>query len=187
MAFTREFVRKLAKESDIELPKELVNALMDEHITARDAYANEKVTEASNSTQQTDPKKTEEYKALEKSFNDFKASVEAEKTVAEKKTAYRDLLKSLGVAENRLDSILKITDFAKIELDNGSLKGEKELSESIKTEWADFIVQTDTLGAATNNPPATQTLSKSKSEIMAIKDTAERQKEIALAIQKGEM
>lgn len=35
MAFTREFVRTAAKQSGVELPKELEDALINEHISTR--------------------------------------------------------------------------------------------------------------------------------------------------------
>ena len=43
MAFTRATIRNLAKESGVELPKELEDALVSEHLTARNAYAEEQV------------------------------------------------------------------------------------------------------------------------------------------------
>ena len=43
MAFTRSTIRNLAKDSGVELPKELEDALVSEHLTARDAYAEEQV------------------------------------------------------------------------------------------------------------------------------------------------
>ena len=46
MAFTREFLRKAAKESSVEIPKELEDVLVQEHISARDAYAGEQVKTA---------------------------------------------------------------------------------------------------------------------------------------------
>ena len=43
MAFTRATIRNLAKDSGVEIPKELEDALVSEHLTARDAYAEEQV------------------------------------------------------------------------------------------------------------------------------------------------
>ena len=39
MAFTRATIRNLAKESGVEIPKELEDALVTEHLNARNAYA----------------------------------------------------------------------------------------------------------------------------------------------------
>lgn len=38
MAFTREFVRTAAKQSGVELPKELEDALMQEHISEKEEH-----------------------------------------------------------------------------------------------------------------------------------------------------
>ena len=43
MAFTRATIRNLAKESGVEIPKEFEDALVSEHLTARNAYAEEQV------------------------------------------------------------------------------------------------------------------------------------------------
>ena len=43
MAFTRATIRNLAKESGVEIPKELEDALVSEHLNARNAYAEEQV------------------------------------------------------------------------------------------------------------------------------------------------
>ena len=43
MAFTRATIRSLAKESGVEIPKELEDALVSEHLNARNAYAEEQV------------------------------------------------------------------------------------------------------------------------------------------------
>ena len=46
MAFTREFIRKAAKECGLDIPKEFENALVDEHLSARDTYAEAQVKDA---------------------------------------------------------------------------------------------------------------------------------------------
>lgn len=123
----------------------------------------------------------EKYEKEHKAFEDFKTEQTAKETKAAKEKAYRELLKSLDVSEKRIDSIIKVTDFDKIELDGDKLKDAETLSNNIKTEWADFIVKTQTSGAQTHNPPANNTSGngKTKEEIMAIRDPAVRQAEIA--------
>ena len=83
MAFTRATIRNLAKDSGVEIPKELEDALVSEHLTARDAYAEEQV-KAELAKQPTEKagnvKDSEEYKALKKSFDDYKAEVAAKET-----------------------------------------------------------------------------------------------------------
>ena len=114
-------------------------------------------------------------------FEAYKNEVAAKETRTAKQTAYRALLKAAGVSDNRLDAVLKVTDLSKLELSkDGTIKDADKLTDEVKTEWADFIVQTQTQGANTSNPPANNGGSTAtKESIMAIKDATERQKAIA--------
>lgn len=118
------------------------------------------------------------YDALKEEFTEYKKGIENEKTKATKTEAYKALLKEVGIAEKRIDAVLKVSDVDKIKLDKeGKIEGAEDLKKSLADEWADFIVKTDKKGADTSTPPANNGGGKkSKEEIMAIKDTAERQK-----------
>lgn len=160
MAFTREFVRNVAKESGVEIPKELEDALIQEHLSSRNAYAEKKVQEyqaenpAAEAPKVTDSK---EYKDLKKAFDDYKADQTAKETRAAKETAYRDLLKASGVSEKRIDTVMRASGpiIDGLELaEDGKAKDADKLTEGIKAEWADFIPTTTTQGAPTANPPA---------------------------------
>lgn len=122
--------------------------------------------------------KVEELNDLKQQFEDYKADVSAKETEAKKSSAYKELLKEAGISEKRLNSIVRVTDLSKVELDDeGKIKDPEELTNNIKNEWADFIVTETKHGANVSNPPAnTGGSKKSKEEIFAIKDTAERQK-----------
>lgn len=116
---------------------------------------------------------------LKKEFDDYKSEQTAKETHAAKEKAYRELLKTLNVSEKRIDSIIKVTDFDKIELDGDKVKDEATHSESIKKEWADFIVSTQQKGADTHNPPANNTKGnsgKSRADILGIRDGVERRR-----------
>lgn len=118
----------------------------------------------------------EKYEKEHKAFEDFKTEQTAKDTRSAKEKAYRELLKTLNVSEKRIDSIIKVTDFDKIELDGDKLKDAETLSNNIKTEWADFIVTTQTGGVNTHNPPANNPngSGKSKEDILKIRDGEER-------------
>lgn len=118
------------------------------------------------------------YEALKEEYADFKKGIENEKTKATKTEAFKKVLKDIGVSEKRIDAVLKVSDIDKIKLDkDGNIEGSDDLKKGLAEEWADFIVKTDKKGADTSTPPAnTGGGKKSKDEIMAIKDTAERQK-----------
>lgn len=121
--------------------------------------------------------KVEELAQLQKEFDDYKSDVSAKETASKKSAAYKELLKTAGIDSKRFDAILKVTDLDKIELDEeGKAKNVDDLTKSIKDEWADFIVTKSTQGASVSNPPSnTGGDKKTKEEIFAIKDTAERQ------------
>jgi len=122
------------------------------------------------------------FKALKKEFDDYKADVTAKETKRAKKHEYKALLKEAGVNEKRIDSVLKVTNLDDVELDeNGKIKDRDKLKDTIKTEWADFLVETSVQGAKTATPPTStggkQTMTVK--EIRAIKDPAERHKAMA--------
>ena len=91
MAFTRQTIRNLAKESGVEIPKEFEDALVAEHLNARNAYAEEQVKaelEKQPATKAENVKDSDEYKALKADFDKYKAEVSAKETKAAKEAAY---------------------------------------------------------------------------------------------------
>ena len=131
--------------------------------------------------------KVDELAKLQKQFDDYKADISAEKTARKKETAYKELLKSAGIQEKRINSIVKVTDLSKVEIDDeGKIKDAKGLTDDIKKEWSDFIVTESKQGANTANPASnTGGQPRTKKDIMAIKDTAERQSAWAEYIENG--
>ena len=95
------------------------------------------------------------YEALKEEYEGYKTEQTKKESHAAKEKAYRALLQEAGVSEKRLESVLKVSDVDSVELDEkGAIKGADKLTESIKSEWADFITTTQTRGAQTSNPPA---------------------------------
>lgn len=53
-----------------------------------------------------------------------------------------------------MNAVLRVSDVDGIELDeSGKIKDAEKRTETIKTEWADFIEKTEVVGANTANPP----------------------------------
>ena len=185
MAFTRATIRSLAKESGVELPKELEDALVSEHLTARNAYAEEQVKaelEKQPEHKAVNVKDSEEYKTLDKAFKDYKAEVAEKETKAAKEAAYRAILKDSNLSEKGIEKAIKYAEWDKIELEaDGKLKGASDHIKAVKEEWAEYVTTTTTTGAKTSTPPANNggKTGKTKEEIMAIRDPAVRQAEIA--------
>ncbi|MBR1911941.1 MAG: hypothetical protein IJ828_06255 [Treponema sp.] len=113
-------------------------------------------------------------------FGEYKTQVEKDKAADTIKGLYRSLLKESKVDDKRIDSILKVTDFSAMKVDkDGKLEGADKLSESIKNDWKDFIVQTQKQGADVETPPENHGGKMTREEIMKIKDTTKRQEAIA--------
>ena len=113
MAFTRATIRNLAKESGVEIPKELEDALVSEHLTARDAYAEEQVKAElakQPTTKAENAKDSEEYKALKADFDKYKAEVTEKETKAAKEAAYRAILKDANLSEKGIEKAIKYAD-----------------------------------------------------------------------------
>ena len=96
----------------------------------------------------------QKYEDEKKAFEDFKAAQTAKETYQAKVNAYTAFLKSVGVSEKRIPSIIKVTDLNSVDLEGDKVKDAETLAESVKTEWADFIETSNTNGANTQNPPA---------------------------------
>lgn len=195
MALTRKMLSAMGIDEDkqdeiINAHIEVVNALKEERDNFKeDAKKAEKLqkevddlNESMKSGERSPYKvkyeaKVEEYNDLKKQFDDYKADISAKEVEAKKSSAYKELLKSAGVSEKRIDSIIRVTDLSKVEIDDdGKIKDSDSLTKNIKDEWSDFIVTESTQGANVSNPPSnTGGGKKSKDEIMAIKDTAARQ------------
>ena len=187
MAFTRATIRNLAKESGVEIPKEFEDALVAEHLTARNAYAEEQVKAELEKQANAKPKNvkdSEEYKTLKAEFDKYKAEITAKETKQAKTDAYRELLKGANIDEKRIATILRAEapTIDKIELDaDGKIKNAEQYTASIKSDWADFIVTQSAKGTNTATPPANggAATTKTKEDILKIKDAGERQKAIA--------
>ncbi len=189
--FDRKSLRKIFEDAEIEVPKDVLGQICNLHTTS-----NEDLTE-SVKTLKADLEKAEherddykakapkdgvetvtkeEYDKLKQEYDDYKADITAKNTRTEKENAFRELLKSAGVSEKRLNAIIKVSDIDGLELDkDGKIKNADKHTETVKTEWADFIETTTVKGANTANPPANngkQTMTKK--DIMAIKDYNER-------------
>ena len=122
------------------------------------------------------------YDKLKTEYDNFKNETEAKETRTKKQDAYKEILKKAGIPEKRFAVILKTVDLDGLKISSdGKLENEDKVEKSVKEEWSDFIVTTQETGVNSANPPSNNggKSTMTKKEIMAIKDTAERQKAIA--------
>lgn len=175
MALTRKMLSAMdipAEKIDeiINAHTETVNALKDERDKAikecdelkeaSKSVADIK-TELETTKAELDKIKSEDwekkYKDTKSEYDSFKADTEAKATKSAKESAYKKLLTEAGVSAKRIDSIMKVSasaiDALKFDKD-GNIEDAEKITESVKTEWADFISTTHEQGAKTPNPPA---------------------------------
>ena len=120
------------------------------------------------------------YDAVKEEFEEYKKGIEAKETHATKKEIAKEILKKAGINEKRIEAVLKVYDIDGIEVEDGKAKDEEKRINDVKTEWADFVVTTQTKGVNPANPPAHGgDAKKTKDEIMAITDRSERRAAIA--------
>ena len=185
MAFTRSFL------SATGLTEEQVKAVMEEHVSVvdalkadRDRFKAEAEKLPGVQKELDDLKGGENWKQKfedeHKAFDDFKAKTAQDAEAAKVRAAYRKLLIEEKIGEKRLDSIIKVTDFSKMKLDkDGNLENADGLRKSIGEEWGEFKTTVTTQGAKVDTPPQIGKATKTKEEIMSIKDRSERLQAIA--------
>ena len=124
----------------------------------------------------------EKYEAEAKAFKEYKRQVEAEKTAARDDADVLALCKEAGIArESSLRLIAKDFDRSKIKRgEDGKITNHDDLVNSIKTDYADFVGTPGNHGTPPTTPPTGGNgTGKTKEEIYAIKDPAQRQAEMA--------
>lgn len=193
-SFGRKWLDGILENEDLS-PKEKAQQIMEGHLTITDGLKDERDTfkkqaeeagrQAADLQKQLDGiNGGEDFKAKyekeHEAFENFKKQAASDAQAAKVKAAYRKLLAEEGISEKRLDAILKVTDISKLKLDaDGNLEKVDELKKAIADEWGDFKVTYGEKGASVETPPKPGKATKTKEEIMAISDTAERQKAIA--------
>ena len=207
MALTKAFLREAASKAgvDSEHMSDLVNEIIDGHTASIEALREkvstlektakgyeeeiEKLTgiqkeyEELKAQVDKDAKEREgkDYDKLKAEFDEYKESIEKRDAHSAKESAFREILKDAEIDGKYFDKIVKYSDIDSIELDgDGKIKDAADRIKAVKEEWPEYKVTTKEQGAKTPNPPAnTGGNGMTKEEILAIKDTTERQKAIA--------
>lgn len=163
MALTRKALKAMGIEDEkidqiIEMHSETVSALKDEMDGYKDMQnkldditkERDALKTAADNNTNTNSDKDNEIANLKAEIEKYKAA----ETLTAKRTAYAELLTAAGVDGKRHNAIIKLTDFNSIELDEqGKIKDSDKLTESVKADYADFIVQSDVKEHKPNTPP----------------------------------
>lgn len=167
MAFTRNFLKALG------LTDEQVGTIIEEHTSVTDALKKQRDDAKAEAEKfKADAEKLpdiqkeldtlkngEDFKAKydkeHQDFEDYKAEIAKNETLAKKRAAYRQLLIDEQINEKRLDAVLRTTDFDKINLDkDGKLEKVSDLKKAIDSEWGDFKVTVHERRPTIATPPS---------------------------------
>lgn len=185
MALKRSFLESMG------LTEAQISAIMDEHTAVTDRMKKEIDQYKADADKLPSVQKEldalkggEDYKAkydkLHQDFEDYKTQVARDADAAKVRSEFRKLLTEEKISDKRLDAICKVTDFSAMKLDkDGSLHDAEKIRNEIKKDWGEFITETRERGVNVETPPGTGKGTMTKAEILAIKDTGERQKAIA--------
>lgn len=205
MALTRKLLSSMGIEADkidqiIEAHTETVSGLKQQIADLGDELTKAKETGSAESGRLKDVQKElddlknqiaedekaregKDYDALKKEYEDYKAEVHEKEIKGAKERAFRGLLSDMNVSEKGTNMILKYMGTSGIELDEeGKLKDATAIKKAVKEDWGDYIPTVEAKGADTKTPPTDgkgSATTKTKEEIMAIKDAVARQKAIA--------
>jgi hypothetical protein len=185
MAFTRSFLNATG------LTEEQVKAVMEEHVSVTDALKADRdkfkaeAEKAADLQKQIDAMNSGEdwkkkFEDEKKAFDDFKAKTAQDAEAAKVRAAYRKLLIEEKIGEKWLDRVMDSTDFSGMKLDkDGNLNDSDKLKESLDKKWGDVKTTVTEKGANVERPPHVGKATKTKDEILAIKDRNERLQAIA--------
>ena len=172
MALTKASIKEILSKAGTpaEGMGDAIDAILDGHVTSINALREDVTKYKEDAEKLADVQKeldtlkathTDEweakYTAEHEAFEQFKTSVAAEKELSTKKALYTDLLKGQHVDEKRLEAILRVTDFSGMTVKDGKLVDADKLAETIKSDWAGFIVSDQTSGAHVDTPLNTGT------------------------------
>ena len=146
MALTRKMLKAMGIEDD------KIEMIISEHLESVDALKKErdlykedaeklpdvqkKLDEATAAAKEAGSDKYKlKYDALKEEYDKYKSDIDKKATHAAKETAYREILKAAGVAEKRIDSVIRVSDIDGIELgEDGKVKDAETLTNSVKSE-----------------------------------------------------
>lgn len=187
MALTRKLLKGMG------LTEEQIDSIIDAHTDSLEGLQSKVKSLEAEAAEAKDLKKQledlkggkdwkAEHDKVKKELDDYRAEQQGKELSAKKRAAYKALLEKEKIDPKRIDTVLK-ADRDKIEaleLDGDNIKDADKLTEGIKADWSDFVVNTVKKGVNNAKPPKSEGGgTMTKEEIMAIKDTAQRQAAIA--------
>lgn len=184
MALTRKMLEALniedkAIEQIIEAHSETVKGLKDKL-----AEAQEKADKFDDVQKELEKHQKDDYKAKyekeHKDFEDYKTSVSEKEAKTAKESAARAYFESKGITGNNLEIAMRGAkeEIGALEMDGDKIKNAKALDDLVAGTYSALIVKKQEKGAETPKPASGSSNAGgelTKKDIMAIKDTTERQ------------
>lgn len=174
MALTRKLLKSMGIEEEkidqiIEAHTETVNAIK----TERDGYKDdaEKLESVQKELNKLKAKTAEQDKGGEQSATEIEslkaeiAKLKNEAAVKEtreaKEKALREILAKVGISEKHTNSIIRVMELEKIELDkDGKIKDAEKIENDVKAEFGDFIAVVGDKKHTPDTPPNVATGAK---------------------------
>lgn len=185
MALTRKMLRGMGLTDEqidtiIEAHTDTLDGLKDEAGRAKELEKQVKDLQGQIEASKGGKDWKTEYDKLKTDFDAYKKDV-ADKAADEAKVKeVRRLAKEAGLSEAGIEKAAKYTDRKGLELgEDGKAKDAAAIVKSLREEWPEHIVKATTKTPDVRTPPTGGKVSRTKEEIMAIKDTKERQQAIA--------
>ena len=108
------------------------------------------------------------------------AELQAREEGQRRRDEYARLLRAERVPEKYISRIVKIADLDALDMDGERVRDEAAARAALRREWGDYIPREVVRSVGVDTPPAVAGPRRmSVQEIMAIKDDARRQREIA--------
>lgn len=133
---------------------DLAHAEVDAIKTERDNFKTQ-LDEAKNGNDTKTSEWKAKYESEHDAFEKYKADQAQAAELTAKENAYKQLLTDAGVSNKLVDLVVRASakQISDIKLKDGKIEGAEELTKSIKTEYKDYIVDTQKKGANLPNPP----------------------------------
>ena len=160
MALKKSDFREIIKnqnatdEEKISEILELAHAEVDSIKTERDTLKTQ-LAEAQKGNSDKENEWKTKYESEHDAFEKYKSDQAQAAELTAKENAYKQLLTDAGVSNKLVDLVVRASakQISDIKLKDGKIEGADELTKSIKTEYKDYIVDTQKKGANLPNPP----------------------------------
>ena len=118
------------------------------------------------------------YEKERKDFQDYKDGIAKKEAAAAKEKAARAYFESKGIPAKSMGLVIRGAkgEIESLELDGEKIKDASALDSLLDGDYKGLIGKVKESGTNTQNPPETSGSKMTKEQIMAIKDTAQRQK-----------